>query len=344
MFGILVYWLDKNFHYHERLLAALPFSSVRHTAIELEKATKVACADVGLGECNDSEDFMLDTVRDFVHATCSDNASNIVSGWETFDGHECCDHTIALIVLTFLEQPNVKKVAVQMYDVEFPSKAGNAAPNPDGSVYRQHQLAIYDWDIVREAMYVLRYMKEGVDLLRVSRNVTPNLFLPVAGRLAYIAHQDTSLKFENVESWAKNIVTKDWKPTPAVQEEEQRDAKRRKRNNDGGCALESFLLDSDSEDEGETVEVVVVPEEERDELQQYLCLPDAKPDVDVLEWWRKHSVTFPSLARMARQFLGVPASTAGVERAFSSVNFMHSDLRKSLEEGTIQHTLMAAMN
>ncbi|KAK3283481.1 hypothetical protein CYMTET_8820 [Cymbomonas tetramitiformis] len=313
MFGILVYWLDKNFHYHERLLAALPFSSVRHTAIELEKATKVACADVGLGECNDSEDFMLDTVRDFVHATCSDNASNIVSGWETFDGHECCDHTIALIVLTFLEQPNVKKVAVQMYDVEFPSKAGNAAPNPDGSVYRQHQLAIYDWDIVREAMYVLRYMKEGVDLLRV-------------------------------ESWAKNIVTKDWKPTPAVQEEEQRDAKRRKRNNDGGCALESFLLDSDSEDEGETVEVVVVPEEERDELQQYLCLPDAKPDVDVLEWWRKHSVTFPSLARMARQFLGVPASTAGVERAFSSVNFMHSDLRKSLEEGTIQHTLMAAMN
>ncbi|KAK3246361.1 hypothetical protein CYMTET_44098 [Cymbomonas tetramitiformis] len=48
--------------------------------------------------------------------------------------------------------------------------------------------------------------------------------------------------------------------------------------------------------------------------------------------------------KMARQFLGVPASTAGVERAFSSVTFMHSDLRKSLAEGTIQHSLMAAMN
>ncbi|KAK3256389.1 hypothetical protein CYMTET_34476 [Cymbomonas tetramitiformis] len=38
------------------------------------------------------------------------------------------------------------------------------------------------------------------------------------------------------------------------------------------------------------------------------------------------------------------ASTAVVERAFSEVTGMHSDLRKSLKEGTIQHSLMAAMN
>ncbi|KAK3270756.1 hypothetical protein CYMTET_20864 [Cymbomonas tetramitiformis] len=56
IFGILAYWLDEKFEYHEKLLAAIPVSSVRHTAIELEKATKIACADVGLGEYDDSVD------------------------------------------------------------------------------------------------------------------------------------------------------------------------------------------------------------------------------------------------------------------------------------------------
>ncbi|KAK3235073.1 hypothetical protein CYMTET_54704 [Cymbomonas tetramitiformis] len=40
IFGVLlVYWLDANFKLHERLVAAIPFSSVRHTAAELESAT-----------------------------------------------------------------------------------------------------------------------------------------------------------------------------------------------------------------------------------------------------------------------------------------------------------------
>ena len=50
VFGILVYWLDTNFDYHERVLAAIPFSDVRHTGEELERATKAACASFGIGE------------------------------------------------------------------------------------------------------------------------------------------------------------------------------------------------------------------------------------------------------------------------------------------------------
>ncbi|KAK3259200.1 hypothetical protein CYMTET_31791 [Cymbomonas tetramitiformis] len=84
-----------------------------------------------------------------------------------------------------------------MYDVESPLKANNAAPNPDGSVYRHHQLMLHEWDIVRESMYLLRYAKEAVDLLQSTKTVTANLFLPVAGRLAYISHPTTPLKFEN---------------------------------------------------------------------------------------------------------------------------------------------------
>ncbi|KAK3280642.1 hypothetical protein CYMTET_11526, partial [Cymbomonas tetramitiformis] len=144
----------------------------------------------GLGENVDA----VDTVTDFVHATCSDNASNIVNGWKSFDGHECCDHTIALVVKAYLEHPVIKKVfsklrgentltsltltypsnpycsvAVQMYDVERPTKAATAFENPDGSVYRTHQLVADEWNIVRESMYVLAYAKIAVDLLQSTK-------------------------------------------------------------------------------------------------------------------------------------------------------------------------------
>eukprot|EP00854_Cymbomonas_tetramitiformis_P034694 gene34694-biopygen35664 len=104
----------------------------------------------------------------------------------------------------------------------------------------------------------------------------------------------------------------------------------------------SFLGDSDSDDE---LEVELEPADaESDEMREYISMPDAKADVEVQQWWRDHNGRFPSLGEMTRHFLGVPASTGGVERAFSAVTGMHSDLRKRLEEGTMQHTLMAAMN
>ncbi|KAK3275648.1 hypothetical protein CYMTET_16231 [Cymbomonas tetramitiformis] len=104
-----------------------------------------------------------------------------------------------------------------------------------------------------------------------------------------------------------------------------------------------FFLADDSDDEEILPTCAQESEKEEDELAQYLALPDAKKDVDLREWLSRKS-KFPHLSRMARQFLAAPASTAGVERAFSAVTSMHSDLKKQREEGTIEHTLMAAMN
>ncbi|KAK3288288.1 hypothetical protein CYMTET_4228 [Cymbomonas tetramitiformis] len=114
IFGILVYYVDANFVLHEKLVAAIPFSSVRHTGFELELATKRACAIMGIGKfvelLEERENAGEDTVADTVHCTVSDNASNIVNGWLCFDGHECNDHTLALIVMEFLSQTAVKRV------------------------------------------------------------------------------------------------------------------------------------------------------------------------------------------------------------------------------------------
>ena len=54
-----------------------------------------------------------------------------------------------------------------------------------------------------------------------------------------------------------------------------------------------------------------------------------------LMWWKQHQEEFPRLARMARQYLAVPASSASPERLFSSVGFVKSDLRGSLLDTTL---------
>ncbi|KAK3244180.1 hypothetical protein CYMTET_46194 [Cymbomonas tetramitiformis] len=230
-------------------------ASVRHTADELEKATKLACAEFGIGKFVEAAGDVLpiDTICDFIHATCSDNASNIDSGWKCFDGRECSDHTLmALVVKAYLEHPKVTAVfsklrcmtahfnhsviganllkecqrrhgltetkppqdndtrsgwggackqatwyvlnqlAIQMHDVENPSKASTAVANPDGSVYKTHQLASDKWNVVRESMYLLAYAKTVVDLLQSTKK---NEAVKEARELAY---KDLTRRFFNL--------------------------------------------------------------------------------------------------------------------------------------------------
>jgi hypothetical protein len=47
-------------------------------------------------------------------------------------------------------------------------------------------------------------------------------------------------------------------------------------------------------------------------------------DTDPLMWWKQHVQEFPHLARMARQYLTVPATSASPERLFSSVELVHT--------------------
>lgn len=92
----------------------------------------------------------------------------------------------------------------------------------------------------------------------------------------------------------------------------------------------------------------------------YLSLPkETDMDVDVLHWWRLRdrqnqtktssgSATgtdaLPHLAKMARQYLGRPASSAGVERAFSKAGKLHDDLKAAQDDDTLAHALLAGKN
>ena len=85
------------------------------------------------------------------------------------------------------------------------------------------------------------------------------------------------------------------------------------------------------------------------EIDKYLALPqlphaqDGK-DTDIMEWWRARQFEFPHLAKMARQFLAIPASSAGPERLFHTAGRMHDDLKKCTEEDTLSHMLEVHQN
>ena len=94
---------------------------------------------------------------------------------------------------------------------------------------------------------------------------------------------------------------------------------------------------------------------EKTDLQKYLKLPalpltmpDGKPS-DILSWWkmRDHSKPadpqsgrpegLPRLARMARQYHGEPATSAGAERLFSAASRAHHDLKGSMADNSLEH-------
>ena len=71
------------------------------------------------------------------------------------------------------------------------------------------------------------------------------------------------------------------------------------------------------------------------ELDIYLNTPIVHHKTDVLQWWRLHEQDFPHLARMARDFLAIPATSIPVERVFSSGKDIVRAKRSSLAVETI---------
>ena len=74
-------------------------------------------------------------------------------------------------------------------------------------------------------------------------------------------------------------------------------------------------------------------------------MPDPRAGTrDGIKWWANHVKDFPNLARMARQYLGVPATSATVERLFSAVDFAFADRRKSQSAETLANLAFAKLN
>jgi len=67
-----------------------------------------------------------------------------------------------------------------------------------------------------------------------------------------------------------------------------------------------------------------------DELRQFIEM-EIQEKCNLLEWWRRHSITFPHLSQLARRYLAIPASQASSERDFSRMRLLCTHLRNKLD-------------
>ena len=82
----------------------------------------------------------------------------------------------------------------------------------------------------------------------------------------------------------------------------------------------------------------------KSEAHRYLELPAAPMNTDPLEWWAANEINFPALSVMARQYLGVPATSASAERLFSLAGRAFDDQRQSMKGEMLEILMWARIN
>ncbi|EPZ36066.1 HAT dimerization domain-containing protein [Rozella allomycis CSF55] len=72
------------------------------------------------------------------------------------------------------------------------------------------------------------------------------------------------------------------------------------------------------------------------ELDEYLNQPTVDATIQPLNWWKSNELMFPTLSKMAKDYLAIPGTSASSERLFSSGRQLITDFRCSLSPATIQ--------
>lgn len=75
------------------------------------------------------------------------------------------------------------------------------------------------------------------------------------------------------------------------------------------------------------------------ELEDYLSLPRATKNQDILLWWKLNNKQFPTLARMARDYLNISATSVPSERLFSKASLIVRKHRNRLTPESAKYLL-----
>ena len=76
------------------------------------------------------------------------------------------------------------------------------------------------------------------------------------------------------------------------------------------------------------------------EIENYLHDIDDSP----LKWWKSKDTTFPLLAKMAKKYLCVCATSVASERIFSLAGYVGSNVRNCLKPSKIDQLTFLARN
>lgn len=66
------------------------------------------------------------------------------------------------------------------------------------------------------------------------------------------------------------------------------------------------------------------------QFELYVTEPQISHNSDVFKWWKSNEERFPAIASLAKKFLGIPSTSAGAERVFSTAGNIVTAKRSSL--------------
>ncbi|XP_074537188.1 E3 SUMO-protein ligase ZBED1-like [Halichoeres trimaculatus] len=112
-------------------------------------------------------------------------------------------------------------------------------------------------------------------------------------------------------------------------------------------ALDSLLqsgTDSQSENDEETDQEDQKVQVVRSEVQLYFAEATLSKKDDPLKWWSENEGRFPTLSKLAKSFLCIPATSTPSERIFSTAGNICSQKRASLSPEHVEMLTFLAMN
>lgn len=80
------------------------------------------------------------------------------------------------------------------------------------------------------------------------------------------------------------------------------------------------------------------------QVQLYLCEPQIDINMDPFEWWKSHEKKFPQLARLAKKYLCIPATSVASERIFSTAGNIVSPQRNCLASENVSTNVFIFQN
>ncbi|XP_051784409.1 E3 SUMO-protein ligase ZBED1-like [Erpetoichthys calabaricus] len=80
------------------------------------------------------------------------------------------------------------------------------------------------------------------------------------------------------------------------------------------------------------------------EMSSYLVSPMLDSEANPLDWWRKHHVHFPTLSKVAKKYICVPATSSPSERVFSSGGNIVTCLRSCLKPEKVNMLVFLSKN
>ncbi|XP_069800972.1 E3 SUMO-protein ligase ZBED1-like [Dendropsophus ebraccatus] len=184
---------------------------------------------------------------------------------------------------------------------------------------------------------ILQYLN-----LKFSDPITEELletasFVDPRFKVTYISEKHVAAIQEKVKSEMESAATANRESTreslePPTSSFEGKKAKR---------SLGSFFKGSEAAPPSTTVPLHQTVEAE---LSSYLVSPLLDSEKNPLEWWRRHSVNFPLLSKVAKKYLCIPATSSSSERVFSSGGNIVTCLRSSLKPEKVNMLVFLSKN